>query len=127
MLYLSTEEIVAIHDRVVQETGGSLGVRDKHLLTSLAERPKSSFGGEEQYESVFEKAASLLEALIRYHVFVDGNKRTGLTVAAIFLNMNGYKIKIGIQAGLVFIDKVAVENLEVNEIALWLKKNSQKQ
>lgn len=127
MYYLSTEEIVAIHDRIIQETGGSMGVRDKHLLASLAERPKSSFSGNEQYEGVFEKAASLLEALVQYHVFVDGNKRTGLTVAVIFLKLNQYVTQVKKEDGLNFMEQVAVEKLAVTEIAVWLEKRSKKQ
>lgn len=124
MRYLTAVEILAIHDRVVEETGGSLGVREEHLLLSLAERPKSSFAGVEKFQTIFTKAASYLEAIAMYHVFVDGNKRTAITVAGVFLRANRYQASLPIDESEQFILRVVTEKLSIEEIAAWLEKNS---
>ena len=85
MQYLSAADIVGVHDRIIEETGGMLGVREENLLQSIAERPKTSFGGVEQFPKFLPKAAVYLESIATYHVFLDGNKRTALTAAAVFL------------------------------------------
>ena len=107
MRYLSASEIVAIHDRVIEETRGLSGVRDEHLLKSLAERPRLSFSGSEQFKTIFEKAAALLEAIATYHVFLDCNKRTAISAATVFLNSNGYDIGLPIDESEEFVLAVA--------------------
>src|SRR3989344_4933272 len=92
MHYLSVEEILALHDRLIEQVGGSLGVREENLLRSLAERPKTSFGRVEQFPTLLLKAAAYFEAVATYHVFVDGNKRTALIVAEVFLRANDWEI-----------------------------------
>lgn len=124
MRYLSAAEILAIHDRVVEETGGSLGVREETLLASLAERPKAAFGGVEKFHTLFLKAASYLEAIAMYHVFIDGNKRTSLSVSAIFLRANGYELSLPTEETEVFILHVVTRKPPIEEIAQWLEKNS---
>lgn len=125
MRYLTVEEILAIHDLIIEETGGSLGVRDEHLLRSLAERPKASFGGLEQFPTLFLKAAAYLEAIATYHVFVDGNKRTALTIAQVFLKANGHVITIlPLEETEEFILAAAQRQKSLENIAAWLEKNS---
>ncbi len=124
MRYLSAAEILAIHDRVLEETRGSFGVRDENLLQSIAQRPKASFGGNEQFPTLFLKAAAYLESIATYHVFVDGNKRTAITVSSIFLALNGYSITLNIEETEEFILAVAQSNVKLDEIAAWLEKNS---
>lgn len=127
MRYLSAEEILALHDRLIEQIGGSFGVRDEHLLKSLAERPKVSFGGAEQFPTIFLKAATYLEAVANYHVFVDGNKRTALLVAEVFLKANGLEIPIfSIEDSENFILAVAQKQKNLEEIAAWLEQNARK-
>jgi death-on-curing protein len=76
------EDILNLHQFSIQKYGGSDGLRDSGLLESAIARPFQSFGGEDLYPSIFEKAAALGESLIINHPFIDGNKRTG-TVAMI--------------------------------------------
>ncbi len=125
MRYLSAEEILAIHDRIVETIGGSLGVRDERLLRSLTERPKTSFGEQEQFPTIFLKAAVLLEAIATYHVFVDGNKRTALAAAHIFLASNGYAVPaLPIEDSEEFLLAAAQKQTTLEEIADWLERNS---
>jgi death-on-curing protein len=127
MRYLTAEEILAIHDRLVETIGGSLGVRDENLLSSIAERPKTAFGGREQFPTLFIKAAVYLESIATYHVFIDGNKRTALAVAHLFLAANGFEISaLPIEETEQFILATAQRQKNLDQIAAWLEKNSKK-
>jgi len=127
MRYLTAEEILAIHDRLIEQIGGSLGVREENLLRSIAERPKTSFGGQEQFPTLFIKAAVYLESIATYHVFVDGNKRTALIVVYTFLAANGYSVaKLPIEETEDFLLAAAQGQKNLQEIAAWLEQNSKK-
>lgn len=92
MIYLSVEQVLFLHDRLIEETGGQHGVRDLGGLESALARPKAAFGETEFYPDVFSKAAVLLDGLTRNHPFIDGNKRISISTAALFLEMNGYRV-----------------------------------
>lgn len=126
MRHLSAEEILILHALVVDETGGSHGVRDAHLLASIAHKPQSAFGGKELYRGVFKKVAVLMEAIVNYHVFLDGNKRTAFTAAARFLYVNGYKFVPGTKEAERTVIAIATKDIDIEMIAEWLKKNSKK-
>ena len=78
------EEVVAVHDLLIHETGGSLGLRDMGALASAIMRPQIGY-----YDGIIEEAAALLESLAMNHPFVDGNKRTALASTDAFLRLNG--------------------------------------
>lgn len=126
MNYLQSEEILQIHSMIVDETGGSHGLRDRGALQAIVELPKQSFGGKPLYEGIFSKAAVYSRGVIMNHPFIDGNKRTGMTAATIFLRDNGYKFAA--QKG--EIEKMALkiikDGLEIEEIAKWLKNHTRK-
>jgi len=124
--YLTAREILVLNARIVEATGGIKGVRDVHLLGSLIERPKSIFGGREMFPTVFEKTAVYLESLAKYHVFIDGNKRTALAASARFLYVNGYRLSASNKAAEEFVLRVAAEKIDISEIAEWFKKNTKK-
>lgn len=119
--YLTAEEVAAIHQRLLEETGGANGIRDFGLLFSLAEKSKTSFGGSELYPGLFMKAAVLLEALVNYHVFTDGNKRTAFISAVVFLRVNGYYLRVKEDQGLRFMLAVANNRKKLSDIEHWLK------
>jgi len=126
MEYLSAADIVGVHDRVIEETGGMFGVREENLLRSIVERPKMTVGGAEQFRDVFTKAAVYLESIATYHVFLDGNKRAGLTVAAVFLFLNGYELKLPTKESEEFMVAAAQRHKTLDVIAAWLKDHSHK-
>jgi death-on-curing protein len=126
MQYLSAADILAVHDRIIEETGGMVGVRDSGLLKSIAQRPKTAFGGTEQFPDVWTKAAVYLESIATYHVFLDGNKRTALSAAAVFLNINGYSITLPVLETERFLLAAAQRQHSLEEIATWLKKHAKK-
>jgi death-on-curing protein len=84
MNYLTVEQVLFIHARLIAETGGEHGVLDLGLLQSAVSRPHETYGGQNLYPDLFLKAAALLESLIGNHAFVDGNKRTAITSAGLF-------------------------------------------
>lgn len=127
MHYLTAEEILAIHDRLVEETGGIFGVRDTNALEYAAHRPQASFAGKEMFVGVFRKATAYLEIIATGHPFSDGNKRTALTAASAFLGLNGYKIDLhDISKVEEFMVQAAQKLISADEIAQWLEKHSQK-
>ena len=80
----SIEEIISIHDVLIEQTGGAMGIRDMGALASAIMRPQIGY-----YDGLVDEAAALLESLTMNHPFVDGNKRTALGAVDTFLGMNG--------------------------------------
>lgn len=110
---------------MIRRFGGSMGLRDIALLESASERPKASFDGQDLYETLFDKAAALLHSILKNHPFIDGNKRTALASAGIFLKLNGFKLINSHGEEINFTLKVENKNLSVPRIAKWLKKHCQ--
>lgn len=126
MKYLSSEDVLLLHNMAVDESGGSHGLRDLGLLESAVARPQASFGGEDLYPNIFLKAGALVHGLLRNHPFVDGNKRTSMYSAMTFLELNGYRFEAKQKEVVEFALKVENEKLSVEEIAKWLKEHVKK-
>ena len=94
MNYLSTEQVLYLHFRIIAESGGSQGVANLGLFQSAVARPHATFGGGDLYPDLFCKAAALFESLIGNHPFLDGNKRTGVAAGALFLLRNGRRLTL---------------------------------
>jgi death-on-curing protein len=124
MKYLTSEQVLFIHSRVIAETGGIHGVRDLGLLESAVARPQATFDGKELYADVFIKAAALMDSLVNNHPFADGNKRTGVMSAGLFLLINGYKLKIPSTAMADITMRVATKKVTIEKLAQWMRKNS---
>ncbi len=92
MKRLSKEQILMLHTQLIEETGGSDGVRDYSLLESALETPFQSFDGIELYPTIQAKAARLGYGLIKNHSMVDGNKRIGTHAMLVFLALNGIEL-----------------------------------
>jgi death-on-curing protein len=122
--YLTVEQVLFIHMRLIAETGGGAGLRDLALLASAVARPQATFGGENLYPDIFDKAASLLDSLIRNHPFVDGNKRAGITAAALFLRRNDRRLIASNVELERFTLQVARSELTLEEMAAWLRSHS---
>lgn len=125
-IFLTFEQVLAIHDNQIETYGGSHGIRDLALFESAIMRPQTTFGGKDLYPSIFEKAAVLMHSLIMNHPFVDGNKRTGTVSALIFLEINRFRIAVD-QNELVDVSlEVALKKMNVKGVATWLEKSSKK-
>jgi death on curing protein len=94
--YLKLLEVLELHRRVMEQSGGASGVRDLGLLESALAQPLMTFGGEDLYPSVVEKACALGFSLIMNHPFVDGNKRIGHAAMEVFLILNGMEINASV-------------------------------
>lgn len=124
MKLLTAEQVLFIHARIISETGGSHGLRDLGLLESAIARPNASFEGKDLYLSLFDKAAALAHSLIKNHPFTDGNKRTGVAAAALFLRRNDYELSAATFELETITLKIAVENLSLEALANWFRDNS---
>lgn len=126
MNYIDADDIVSIHDEVVAQVGGSFGVREPGLLISIAEKAKTSLGGQQLYPNVFTKSAAVYEALCNYHVFVDGNKRTAALTMYRFLAINGYKLTATNKQLEKYTLFIVTKNPDIIEVAAWIEKHAKK-
>lgn len=126
IIFLTIHQVLFIHDRAVKRYGGSHGVRDLGLIESAIARPQATFGGKYLYISLFDKAAALLQSLLKNHPFVDGNKRTALSSSALFLWKNSYRLTNAHKEEVEFAIRVDNGNLTVEQISEWLKEHSVK-
>lgn len=90
---LTKAQIINMHRLLIQETGGSEGIKDEDLLDSALNAPFQTFDGEDLYKTIQAKAAKLGFLLINNHPFIDGNKRIGILAMLTFLEINGIEIK----------------------------------
>lgn len=125
-VYIDIEEVYQIHERMLKVGGGRPEVRDFTLLHSAVERPKVTFGGHLLYPTLWLKAAALIQSLIKNHSFNDGNKRTGFFSTLRFLKLNNYAIICSKKQIINFTLSIDVQNINIEEIAEWLKKHSKK-
>lgn len=124
MRYLTAEQVLFIHARLIAETGGMHGVRDVGLLRSAVERPRATFGGKDLYRDLYRKASALLESLIGNHPFLDGNKRTAVSAAGLFLMLNGYELNASQKELETFTLDMALRKRDVRDAAAWLRRHS---
>jgi len=116
--------VYLLHERLIQLTGGSSGLRDPGLLASAVARPQASFDGEELYPDLWTRAAALMQSLIKNHPYVDGNKRTAVTATAVFLELNHHRLTASNDEVLRFAVETAGREAEMKEIAAWLEEHS---
>lgn len=123
MILLTAPEITALHDKLIDRTGGSHGLRDQSLLESAVYSAQAYFADNEAYPSVEEKAARLMFSLTNNHAFVDGNKRIGVFTMLITLQLNNVKIKYT-QAELISLSlSVADGKTDYDKILSWIKEH----
>ncbi len=94
MRYLTLNEVLELHLRLMKQSGGPIGVRDLNALESALAQPRMTFVGKDLYPIIVEKAAALGFSFIKNHPFIDGNKRTGHAVMETFLVLNDYETQL---------------------------------
>lgn len=122
--WISLEELVVIHERVLQETGGATGILNPGGLEAALQRPFVSLGGRESYTTLAEKVACFVEALMRHHPFVDGNKRTALVAADVCLRLHGFSLIPSRQVE-DFFWAMARGEKTLDEITAWFEQNTE--
>ena len=120
MKKLSKKQILMLHTQLIQQTGGSDGVRDYNLLDSALENPFQSFGGGELYPTIQVKAARLGYGLIKNHCMIDGNKRIGTHAMLVFLVLNGIELKYTQKELYETILDIAAGKIEYEDLLQWV-------
>jgi len=116
--------VIKIHEMLINEYGGTHGIRDINGLESAIARPFASFDRTELYPTVFSKAAALIESLISNHPFIDGNKRVGYFCLRFFLRTHNFDIQATQQDKYNFVISIASGKLPFEEIVKWIKEKS---
>jgi death on curing protein len=120
--WLRKDVLLAVHERLLAEHGGSSGLRDEGLLDSALGRPENLFAYGKP--TIFDLAACYGYGIIKSHPFVDGNKRTGFMAAYLFLGRNGYEFAAGESDVVVKTLRVAEGKMSEEHLAAWLKENA---
>jgi len=120
MRYLTLAEVLDLHRRVLEQSGGAEGVRDLGGVESAVAQPQMTFGGDELYPTIESKATAFCFSLVMSHPFVDGNKRIGHAAMETFLVMNGYELAANVDAAEKVILTLASGELTREELLEWL-------
>lgn len=121
-VWITEEDCLSFHDKLLARFGGSGGVRDNSLLVAALARPQHLFSYEQP--SIFDLAATYAHGIVKNHPFVDGNKRTGLLAAAVFLESNGVRLAAAEEEAVVQTLALAAGIATVADFAAWLEKAS---
>jgi death on curing protein len=111
---------------LIDETGGVHGIRERHVVLSAEKMPQQTAFGRELYPTIFLKAAVYARNIIMNHPFIDGNKRTGMVSAFVFLERNGYISAAKDGEIEKFALMIVKERLSLESIADWFKRYSKK-
>lgn len=122
--FLSFDEVLAIHARLIHRYGGSLGIRDRGLLESALAMPRMTFGGELLHGTLFEMAAAYLFHIVKNHPFVDGNKRAGLACGLVFLGLNEHRVVTTNDALVELVLGVVDGRTPKSEVAVFLERHA---
>ncbi len=123
--YLSVDEMIEIHEEIINESGGEGGILYEGDLEFISDFLNNDIDLEAK-EDLFKGAAKLLYWIISGHPFIDGNKRAGIECADIFLRKNGFYLDIETEEGIKLSLKVAKDEMSVKDIEIWLKNNARK-
>lgn len=123
--FLEIDEVLAIHEEIINTFGGRMPVHNFTLLHSAISRSKATFEGKDLYKSIFDKAAVLIHSLILNHPFDDGNKRTAISSCPRFLYINGWNLQLPRQESIQLTLDIAAKQITLEEVSFWLKKHSQ--
>ena len=123
--WIAKEAILAIHTELIVEHGGSHGVRDEALLESALGRPQN-LASYTDGATLHDLAAAYAFGIAKNHPFVDGNKRTALMAAYVFLHMNGLRLVAEEVDAIVVMTELAAGNVTEAQLAAWLKKNTRR-
>ena len=120
MKTLSKQQVLALHTALIEEFGGTDGVRDMGMLESALSAPFQTFGREPLYPSIQSKAAQLCFGLVCNHPFLDGNKRIGAHVMLVFLALNGIELQHSQTELSDVILQLAAGEIEVTDLLHWI-------
>jgi death-on-curing family protein len=120
MIFFEYEQVVKIHRSLIEKTGGMDGIRDAQLLDSALKTPFQTFGGNNLYPNILDKASQLCYSLIENHPFIDGNKRIGVHLMLLFLKLNNIEVNYSQQELIDFGLDIASGKMSKNDIKGWI-------
>lgn len=123
MQFLTLEQVIRLHERIIKQSGGMIGICNQAGLESALAQPHLSFSGQDLYPTLAEKVAALGFSLINNHPFIDGNKRIGHAAIEVTLLMNGYEIQEDIDIQEVIILSVAASEMNRESFLEWLQQH----
>jgi len=123
MKSIDVEDVLNFHGKIIEQTGGSSGIRDLGLIESALNRAVMTFDGKDLYEAIVDKISAVTYSLIKNHGFVDGNKRIGVAVMLLLLRLNDVKIRYPQKELIALGLGVADGSIEEKGIKLWIKKH----
>ena len=123
MKKLTKEQILLLQQDLIEQTGGTAGLRDEGLLESALFTPFQSFDGNDMFPSLQQKAARLGFGLIQNHPFVDGNKRIGAHAMLVFLSLNGVELVYTQQELSGMILDVAAGKQSFEDMVVWIQQH----
>ncbi len=117
VVFLSLDEVLVIHGRVIEAFGGADGVRDLGLLESALYRPQSGY-----YEDLAAMAAALFESMLMNHPFVDGNKRVAFFATDVFLRLNGWRLDVDANAAhSLLMGLLGIGQCDFKHLEAWIR------
>ena len=125
MRWLRLAEVLELHRRLIQQSGGMSGLRDLGLLEASLAQPRQSFAGVDLYPGLTAKAAALGFSKIQNHPFVDGNKRIGHAALETTLVLNGFELSASVEAAEAAVLAVASGQLNRDALTRWVRANQQ--
>ncbi|MDN5212991.1 type II toxin-antitoxin system death-on-curing family toxin [Fulvivirgaceae bacterium BMA12] len=123
---IDIEEVLKIHNFLIDEFGGSHGLRDQALLESALSRPFATFSGEELYKTPVEKSAAIFESIVKNHPFQDGNKRIAYVMLRLVLMHSGLDIVSNEEEKYEFVIKTASGELTIEQVKKWINDHLKK-
>lgn len=123
--YLTVAQVLYLHSQLIERTGGTPGIRDLGTLEAACARPHATFEGQELYADLFSKAAAFMDSIITTRPFEDGNHRTGIAGAALFLRRYDYQLMANNEELLSFTRRVVGSRTHVTDLAHWFQAHSQ--
>jgi|SRR5215211_1268684 len=121
MRYLTVGEILELYNRVVKQSGGSVGILNLGSLESAVAQPRMTFNNEELYPTIVDKASALGYSIIQNHPFIDGNKRAGHAALETFLMINGHEISASEDEQVEIVLGVASGKVDRSTFTEWLR------
>lgn len=121
MRYLTVDEVIELHRQIMEQAGEDTTIRDFGLLDSAVAQPQMTYGGQDLYPSIVEKASALCFSLNKNHAFQDGNKRISHAAMEAFLTLNGFEVDASVDEQEAIILQVADGQLSREDFTEWLQ------
>ncbi len=119
--FITRDELIVLHGFILEQSGGSAGIRDLPMLESAVAQPLMTFGGQELYPTIADKAAAICFSLVMNHPFIDGNKRIGHAALETFLVMNGYELDCSVGEQERLILQLAAGQIKRDDFTAWVR------